>query len=240
MRFADNLTAYKIVDSPVSAEFYQKFLAMRTLFRSNNFGLGVLLGLSFILIYITNKYILSVGFYNNSGDILSGTPGQDSVVYAALQKWIYLSQAVYEVVKILIVSLILYTALYLNDQPVAFGRLLNVVIYCEYIFLIPAAIKIPWFLYYYPNGSITDWHHTYILSALTLTGDVPADWYYPLQTLNLFEVAYWFLLAYGISKITRLDFDHSLRTVIVGYIPALIIWVATVSFFTLIVFPTNG
>jgi hypothetical protein len=213
---------------------------MKTLFKSNLWGLGLLIGLSFLLIYITGKYILSVGFYNNSGDIFSGLPDQNTAVFDALQRWIYITEVLYTVVKVNVITLILYTALFLSDQKVSYNRVLNIVIYCEYVFLIPAAIKIPWFLDKYPNGTVSDWHKTYIFSALSLFEDVPADWYYPLQTLNIFEVLYWFLLAYGISKITALDFDNSLRTVLVSYLPALMIWIATVCFCTLTLFPTYG
>lgn len=213
---------------------------MKTLLKSNFFGLGVLLGLSFILIAIAGKYILSVGFYNNSGDIFSGVPGQDAGIYDALQKWIYISDVVYTILKVNFIALIIYTALYLKNETVSFKRLLNIVIYCEYVFLIPAAIKIPWFLYRYPNGKVAEWHQTYVLSALSLFRDVPVDWYYPLQTLNVFEVAYWFLLAVGISRISRLDFDNALRTVLISYVPSLIIWVAAVSFCTLVLFPQYG
>lgn len=213
---------------------------MKTILKSNFFGSGLLLAVSFLLIYITNKCILSVGFYNNSGDIFSGVPGQDTNVYDALQKWIYVSDIFYTLIKVFIITLILYTALFLKDQQVSFSRLLNVVIYAEYIFFIPAILKIIWFSYRYPNGTLADWHKTYLFSALSLFGDLPADWYYPLQTLNLFEVGYWFLLAYGISKITRLDFDRSLKTVVFSYVPALLVWVATVAFFTLVIFPSNG
>jgi hypothetical protein len=213
---------------------------MKIIIKSNLFGLGVLLGLSCLLIYITDKYILSVGFYNNSGDILSGVPGQDAYVYETLQKWIYLSEILYEIIKILIVSLIIYSALYLSDQNIGFEKVLKIIIYSEYIFLIPAASKIFWFIYKYPQGTISDWHKTYVLSMLSLLSNVPADWYYPLQTLNLFEVAYWFIIAYGISKITSFDYDKSLRIVLISYIPALVIWVATVAFCTIIMFPNNG
>ena len=213
---------------------------MKKLFKSNLLGLGTLIGLSFLLIYITGKYILSISFYNNSGDIFSGFPDQNAAVFDALKKWIYITDVLYIVVKITIIALILYTALFLNDQNVPFSSVLNVVIYCDYIFLIPAAIKVPWFLHMYPRGTILDWHKTYVLSALSLFDNTPADWYYPLQTLNVFEIAYWFLLAYGISKITRLDFDRSLKTVVISYVPALIIWVATICFCTLTMFPSHG
>lgn len=213
---------------------------MKMLLKSNLFGLGVLLGLSFILIYITDKYILSLDFYNNSGDIFSGLPNQEAAVYDALQKWIYFSDAIYTIFKILVITLILHTALYLSDELIPFGRILNIVIYAEYVFLIPAAIKIPWFLSHYPNGNIMDWHRTYILSAISIFNNAAPDWYYPLQTFNVFEIIYWFLLAYGLSRVSRLDFGSSLEKVLISYVPALVIWVAAISFCTLAMFPNNG
>jgi len=213
---------------------------MKMLFKSNLFGLGILFGLSFLLIAVTNKYILSAAFYNNSSAILSGIPGQDTTVYEMLQKWIYLTDFIYTLFKITLVALILYTALYLNDHTVKFGQILNVVIYCEFVFLIPAAIKIPWFIYKYPHGNLTDWHHTYILSALSLFDAISPDWSYPLQTLNVFEVVYWFLLAYGISRAACLDFDRSLLMVVVSYLPGLVIWVSVIAFCTIIMFPNYG
>ncbi|MGN6639520.1 MAG: hypothetical protein ACTHJ8_11465, partial [Mucilaginibacter sp.] len=204
---------------------------MKRILKSNFFGLGLLLGLSFLLIYITDKYILSVDFFNRGSDIFSVIPEQ---VYHAVQKWIYFSQVIYTLVKVSLIALIIYTALYLSDESISFSRVLNIVIYCELIFLVPAALKIPWFLYKHPHGTLLDWHRTYILSALSFFNDVPADWYYPLQTLNVFEVAYWFLLAYGIYKATKLTFDNALKIIILSYVPALLIWVAMVSFCALV------
>jgi hypothetical protein len=199
--------------------------------------LGILIGATFLLIYLTDKYILTLNFYENSGDPVSGIPGQESQVYDNLQKWIYFSSALYLLVKLGMIALILYTALFLADQHVAFNRVFNVVVLAEFVFFIPAIIKVLWFHYYYPNGSLLDWHRFYVLSAITVFGSAPADWFYALQTLNVFEIGYWFLLAYGISRITEMNFDRSLRIVVFSYVPALFLWIAVVTFCCLMLFP---
>jgi len=62
---------------------------------------------------------------------------------------------------------------------------------------------------------------------------------YPLQVLNLFELAYWFVLAYFIGKLafTEKDkgkpMDLGLKIVASSYGSALLLWVVVVMFFTL-------
>jgi hypothetical protein len=200
--------------------------------------LGILLAASLFLVWLTNQLVLTAAFYQASDAL--GLPGEGDRVYAELQQWIYLSAAAYLLVKVSLTALVLYTALYLAEQPVQFTEIFRVVVLAEFVFVAAAAIKLAWFHFYYPAGTLPDWHRVYMLSALSLTGPVPADWSYALQTLNLFEIGYWFLLAYGIFKLTALSFDRSLRLVLTAYLPALLIWVVLVTFCTLLLFPSNA
>jgi hypothetical protein len=213
---------------------------MKNIIKSGLFALCVLIGLTLFLIYITDRYILTVNFYENSGDPVSEIPGKTAGVFATMQRWIYLSSAVYLLVKITLIALILHTGLYLSDQTISFKKIFRVTVLAEFIFLIPAAVKIIYFHYWYPVGTLSDWHRCYVLSALSLVDAVPADWTYALQTLNVFEVGYWFILAFGIYRISGMRYDRSLALVICSYLPALVIWVAAVTFFTLMMFSNMG
>ncbi|MBD1395150.1 hypothetical protein [Mucilaginibacter glaciei] len=203
-------------------------------------NLAVLGLLSCVLVFLTDKYILTSVFFTRNGQYLSGIPEQELRVYDMIQKWIYLSAVTYLLSRILIVTLILYTALYLSEVSVSFKNVLGTVILAEYIFLIPAVFK---FFHFYLAGSdftLQAWHLYYPLSAMQLVGSVPADWHYSLQTLNLFEVLYWFLLAAGIRRIAGLSYDESLKVVVKSYLPALLIWVSLFTFLTIIYFPATS
>lgn len=213
---------------------------MKLLLKNGALNLLVLLLLTFVLINITNRYILTPGFYSNGGDPLSGIPGQELSIYENLQRWIYISSGTYLIVKLAAITLVLYTALYLADQPVSYKDIFNVVVLAEFIFLVPAVIKITSFYYVFPHGTLEDWRQYYILSALSLFKDAPADWNYALQTINVFEIGYWFLLAFGIYRLSDLNYDKSLQIVVTAYLPALFIWVASVTFCTLMLFPASG
>jgi len=193
-----------------------------------------------LLIWLTGRYILTVNFYATGGQPVSEDPEQAAAVMTSIRQWVYLFSALYVLVKLLAITGLLSTALYLNNCRVAFGKVFTVVAASEYIFLVPAALKICLFRHVFPKGSLDDWHRFYVLSVLSLARNVPADWIYPLQALNVFEVMYWFILAFGLYKIAGMTYDRSLRLVVTAYVPALVIWIVAAVFSSLLLFPQTG
>lgn len=213
---------------------------MKYMYNHGKLSLALLLALNFLLIFLADHYILTASFYENNGDPFTGIPGSATAVYEALQKWVYFSSAAYLLIKLGIIALIIHTALFLRDQDVSFRKVLKTVVISEFIFLIPAAGKLATFKYTFENGTLLDWHRYHLLSMLWLYKDPPADWYYALQSCNIFEIAYWFVLAFGISKIIASTFDEALTVVVCSYVPAFLIWIASVTFFTLMMFPATS
>lgn len=208
--------------------------------KSNLISLSAVLGLTLAIVSVSNELILTRSFFADSGHALAALPGQDILIYAGLQKWIYVLTGLYLLLKIGLTSLIIYTALYIVDRPISFSAILNMVTLCEVMFSLAAIIKILWFHFLYPHGSLLDWHQIYILSALSLFETIPADWYYPLQTMNAFEISYWFLLAFGMSRIAGFNYWHSLKIIACSYLPLLLIWIVVVCFCSIMYFPNHG
>ncbi|MCC8407725.1 hypothetical protein LJ707_02210 [Mucilaginibacter sp. UR6-1] len=213
---------------------------MKYFYHHGKLSLSLLLGITCLLICLTSHYILTPEFYENSGNPLSGVPGSGAGIYDALQQWVYVSAIAYLLIKLALVTLILHTACYLSDIKVSAGKIFRIAVLADFIFLIPAVIKLLSFKDMFENGTLSDWHRYYMGSALSFFSNIPADWYYALQSLNLFEVGYWFILAYGLSEVTDAGFDKSLRIVLVSYVPALAVWIAAVTFFSLLMFPATG
>ncbi|QEM03725.1 hypothetical protein DIU31_009445 [Mucilaginibacter rubeus] len=198
-----------------------------------------LLGTSFALIGLTNRLVLTPEFYKNSGDLL-GYDDNAIATYVNAQNWIYLFEGLYLTIKLTLIALVIYTTFYVAKYQIRFRSIFGVVVYAEFVFLFAAFGKLLWFHYFEPAGTLSDWHKTYLLSTLSLFPNVPVAWYYPLQSLNAFEIAYWFALAFGLTKITTLNFDNSLLIVLKGYVPALVVWIACVVFTTMVVFPAQA
>ncbi len=75
----------------------------------------------------------------------------------------------------------------------------------------------------------------YPLSALNIIGYAGLEpWLiYPLQTLNLFEVAYIIYLSYQTGNLTKTNTNIGLKIVASSYVPTMLLWVCVVMFLTL-------
>ena len=142
-------------------------------------------------------------------------------------------------IKYVTLSIIIQIGAILWGFKIAFNKALKVVIISEFVFILALIIK---FLFFYLSGknySVEEVQLFYPLSFLNVLSvhSVAKIWLYPLQLLNIFEVAYWFILAYGISHLLKSNFDKTLRIILSSYLPALLIWVIFVMFLTVTLNP---
>ncbi len=156
----------------------------------------------------------------------------------------YLNIFITTLINILFVSFTLYIGLLMYNLKTSFKKLISLVIKLEYVFLLPILYEIIHFKFINTTASLQDIQYFYPLSALNIVGYKGIDpWLiYPLQTLNLFEVAYWLLLSYYIGKIAsptknieenKYPMDFGLKIVASSYGSFLLLWIVVVMFFTL-------
>lgn len=161
------------------------------------------------------------------------------------EKWQWVSYIIIPIflfIKSIIISSILYIGTFFYGKAkITFKQLLVEVIKAEFAFLGVGVCKIIWFYFFQTNYTLEDLQYFYPLSALNIVGYQGLEpWFiYPLQVLNLFELAYWLMLAYFIGKLafTEKDkgkpMDLGLKIVASSYGSALLLWVVVVMFFTL-------
>lgn len=144
-------------------------------------------------------------------------------------------------IKIFTVSFVVYIGTFLFNLKLSFKKLLLIVIKLEYIFLLPILFEIIYFKFINTSATLEDIQYFYPLSALNIVGykGLEAWFIYPLQVLNLFELAYWLLLSYFIGKLAFSEkdkgkpMDLGFKIVASSYGSALLLWVVVVMFFTL-------
>lgn len=155
------------------------------------------------------------------------------------KKWEWLGYVLLPFVYLLRCALVascLSLGFFFMSNRFEFGKMFQVAVQAEFVLLIPAVLKIGWFLFIQTNYSLQDLQTFYPLSVLSIFDHTTLEpWLlYPLQVLNVFEVVYWVGLAWGISKqLSGMDMNRSINVVVSGYLPALAIWVAVVMFLTL-------
>lgn len=167
------------------------------------------------------------------------TNNQIDKFFKMQSKWRWISYLIVPIVALIKTSIIASTlyigTFFFSKVKVKFKKLWLIVITTEFIFLLVPIFKIVWFYFFEPDYTLEDIQYFYPLSALNIVGYEGLEpWLiYPFQVLNLFELAYWLVLAYYIGKATETTMDHGLKIVMSSYGSALLLWVVVVMFFTL-------
>ena len=198
--------------------------------------LHILLATSFLLSFIT-QYIIEFDqlLLNSLSEQM--TQSQINQIFEFNQKWEWVGHAAVPLlllIKISLISGVLYMGIFLFNKKLTYKKIFSIVTKAEFIFMIVGFIKLFWFVF--QDGYVLeDVQYFYPLSALGLIGhEGLSPWYiYPFQMLNLFELAYWIVLAYFIGKAIKSTTDYGLKIVASSYGSAMLIWVATIMFFTL-------
>lgn len=156
----------------------------------------------------------------------------------ARQKWQwigYLLIPLLLLIKTSLISGVLDIGCFFFGEEIKYTKLFNIVIRAEFVFLLVIVFKTAWFHFFQTNYNLDDLQYFYPLSALNIVGyDGLQPWFiYPFQVLNLFELAYWFILAYLIGKELNENTDRGFSIVASSYGVSLLIWVIDVMFFTL-------
>ncbi|MGB1232447.1 MAG: hypothetical protein ACPG5M_09425 [Winogradskyella sp.] len=154
------------------------------------------------------------------------------------KKWEWLSYVLLSLIiliKTSIIAAILDIGCFFFSKQIKYKELFNIVVKAEFIFLLVIVFKTAWFYLFKTDYSLEDLQYFYPLSALNIIGyEGLQPWFiYPFQVLNLFELAYWFILAYLIGKELNENTDKGLSIVASSYGVGLLIWVVGVMFFTL-------
>lgn len=200
--------------------------------------INILLGYLYITILPVNDLL-----YQSYSEKL--TTAQIEKIFALQEKWQWISYTTVPIlllIKVTVIASILYVGTFFYSKTkITFKQLFSVVVKAELVFLGVGVLKIVWFYFFQTNYTLEDLQYFYPLSALNIVGynGLEAWFIYPFQVLNLFELAYWLILAYFIGKLafTTKDkgkpMDLGLKIVASSYGSALLLWVVVVMFFTL-------
>ena len=209
-----------------------------------NYNFILLVFILSILTYLSNNVIFNNNLmYDSYINNLSLEQIQE--IINLKNKWEWLSYAIIPLILLikisLIASVIYIGAFFYSKVKVTFRQLFNEIVKAEYVFLGVGVLKIIWFYFFQTNYTLEDLQYFYPLSALNIVGYKGLEsWFiYPLQVLNLFELAYCLLLSYFVGKLafTEKDkgkpMDLGFKIVASSYGSALLLWVVVVMFFTL-------
>jgi hypothetical protein len=105
----------------------------------------------------------------------------------------------------------------------------------EFVLVLVGFFKFGYFYFIKTDFTLKDLQQYYPLSYVNfLDVENLEPWLlYPLQTINLFEITYFFVLVYGLHKLLKNKYWKSFEMVTVSYGTGLVIWLGLVMFLTL-------
>jgi hypothetical protein len=197
--------------------------------------------MAFALMAVSNWILLSDDvYYNTFGEQLPFEKIDELIDVNKKWNWlIYVILPVVYSVKFFLVAGCLFIGILLGSFDVSFKTVYKVVMVAEFIFLIPPIIKVYWFGFFNTNYSLIDLQYFFPLSMLSLfeISEISSWLLYPLQTLSVFEIAYWLVLAYGLHLITKEKYGGMLGLVASSYGVGLLVWVVFIVFISVSIAP---
>ena len=109
---------------------------------------------------------------------------------------------------------------------VTYSECWHIVMVAEIIFILPEIIKILWFMFIETDPNFAQVRAFFPLSLMNFFNyELVADkWHYPLKSLNIFEVIYWFLLVAGIYIKSQKVYKQSMIIGLFGYVIPFLFW----------------
>jgi hypothetical protein len=137
-------------------------------------------------------------------------------------------------IKWLLITIVIFIGTMLFEIRISFKNCFKIILFAEIISLISSILKSLYFYIYPPiNLEVIQNFNPLGLSSLLKNDTIPKYLLYPIQQLNLFEVGYWLLLAYGIKSLGNVDFKKALKITSLSYGVGLLIWCIFIVFLQL-------
>ena len=197
----------------------------------------ILISLFYIAIsWVANNIIITETFYFVSlENILSIKRIEELINLNKKNEWLtYILLPVVNTIKYSVTAMVLFIGIKLFELEVSFMNCFKIILFAEIIPLISSITKTLYFYIYPPNNfEVLQNYNPLGLSSFLKNDTIPKYLLYPIQQLNLFEVGYWLLLAYGIKSLGNVNFKKALKITSLSYGVGLLIWCIFIVFLQL-------
>ncbi len=156
------------------------------------------------------------------------------------QKWAWTGYAIIPILVLIRSSLVAFCLsigmfFYDMENNIPFKRFFRIALTGEFVLVLVGYFKFAYFYFIKTDYTLQDLQQYYPLSYINfLDLEKIQPWLiYPLQTINLFEIVYFFVLVYGMWKLLKNKYWKSFEITAVSYGTGLIIWLGLVTFLTL-------
>ncbi len=193
--------------------------------------------ISIMISFITRHFIVNEEVvYQSLSERLPSEKIDELMVNRTKFEWVgYLLMPIFKFMLFVIISAILATGIYLKSYRISFIKILTVVIYSSFVFLIPSLIKTVYFFSLENSFTMDEFQnfHPYSLLYYVNYDRIDIWFYYPIYLVNFFEISFWVALAIGIKIVSKLSFLKSVILILQTYVLSLLLWIVFVMFISI-------
>lgn len=144
----------------------------------------------------------------------------------------YFSVPIIYAYKLTLIAFVLWVGSFMFGYKITYSQMWKIAATAEIFFLVPEFFKIFYFIIVDYQPTIHDIKAFYPLSVMSLLdyNSVPIQWHYPLKSLNLFEVVYWFILVEGIHVTAGKQRKYAIGIVFTSYVFFFLVWLVYYGF----------
>ncbi|MCI2230032.1 hypothetical protein MC378_12710 [Polaribacter sp. MSW13] len=156
------------------------------------------------------------------------------------KKWSWINYLIMPILILLRTSLVAFCIevgvfFYNIENKIKFKKIFRIALLGEFVLILVGLSKVVYFYFIDTTYTLEDLQQFYPFSYINfLNIDNLEPWLiYPLQIINLFEVAYFFVLVNGLHKLLKNKYIKSFEIIAISYGLGLTIWLGLVMFLTL-------
>ena len=198
-------------------------------------AIAILIGISFLLSFVTNYLFLSDELYIQTYEKAVAIDRIMEMIKLS-QKWQWLGYVFIPIavlVRVGFTAICLYAGLFVANLKVRFRDLFKVALLADFVFVAAGVAKLVILIFFKEVNTLDDLQFQPLsLMQLFDKSSVDALLVYPLSLLNVFEVLYWLALAWLLTGVVEKPMGSTLKTVATSYGQGLLVWVLFVMFLT--------
>jgi hypothetical protein len=177
--------------------------------------------ITFLLLFIKKNFIE----YEITAFQILDERGQLGL-FKAISALQYLSIPIVYIVKFTFIAFLIWVGCFGFGYRITYANCWHIVLVSEIVFVLPEILKIFWFLFFETDPIFAEVKAFYPLSLMNLFDweNVADKWHYPLKSLNIFEIIYWFFVVAGIYVKSQKEYKQSMIIGLFGYILPYLFW----------------
>jgi hypothetical protein len=177
--------------------------------------------LTFLLLYVKIAFI---EYETAAFEFLLDEP--EGTVLHAISGLKFLAVPLIYLWKFTVIGFVIWIGCFMFGYRVTFSQCWGIAIVSEFVFLVAELAKIIWFFFIDTDPTYEQIRGFYPFSLMNLYdyADLDKRYAYPLRALNLFEIAYWFVLVEGVHHFARKQKSIAWFIVLASYVVIFFLW----------------